>query len=568
MKTKSEYLWLFLLVLGGILLTLIPGCEKIAELVSKKEKPTVTTTPVTDITYYVVGQDQSEIPPGEYYRASSGGDVTDDGGIEDTFYGVVWSKYGYATIDFWEDEDGNPRFSVEGEGSYTVDGVGTGEFTSTVEFLEPETTYYLRAFAVNSEGAGYGEEEEFETQPSPDFTLTLVANPTAGGSVEGAGEYKYKENVSINADPSEGYMFENWTDEDGAVYTYNPYGDMEISIGEEQNTEFGMPGEDLTLTANFTEIPTYTLTLIANPEEGGTVEGAGEYEANEYVNINAVPNYGYEFVSWTDEDGHVLNTNTSYSPYMTEEDITITANFRKPDGTEGTVTDVEGNIYPTIYIGGVEWMTENLRTTKYANDTEIPGGLIQTEWEATTDGAYTVYPHDGVDGIISEEEMLEAYGALYNWYAVETGNLCPDGWRVPTHDDWTTLERYVGGTDDIFPYDNFTTGRLGGNESRVLKSCRQVNYVYGGDCSTDVHPRWDQSSYEGTDSYGFSALPAGLRHPTDDFGNSIGKAAVWWSSSAPTETVAWIRMMNHDEQGIVRDGSNKSYGFSVRCIKE
>ena len=146
--------------------------------------------------------------------------------------------------------------------------------------------------------------------------------------------------------------------------------------------------------------------------------------------------------------------------------------------------------------------------------------MSNTGWTETSIGAYAVYPHASIEGLNSDAEVLEAYGALYNWYAVETGNLCPTGWRVPSNGDWSQLANYL-----INNYEHITSN----NEvARVLKSCRQVDSPLGGECDTSGHPRWTSysSDYYGTDEFMFSALPGGVR-PFQ----GVGSIGYWWSSS-------------------------------------
>ena len=111
----------------------------------------------------------------------------------------------------------------------------------------------------------------------------------------------------------------------------------------------------------------------------------------------------------------------------------------------GTIDDAGGNTYYTIGIGDQVWMAENLRTTVY-NDgvTSITTGLSDVDWTNATEGAFAVYPNAFIDGLISDEEVLDAYGALYNWHAVATGNLCPVCWRVSGDEDWKVMEIALG----------------------------------------------------------------------------------------------------------------------------
>lgn len=147
-----------------------------------------------------------------------------------------------------------------------------------------------------------------------DYTLTLVANPVAGGVVTGAGIYNFGQQVAVDAVPNTGYAFVNWTDGNGNV------------VSTQTANTISMPASDLTLTANFALID-YTLTLVANPVAGGTVTGGGVYNYNQQVSVDAIPNTGYEFVNWTDGNGNVVSTQAANVISMPASDLTLTANF-------------------------------------------------------------------------------------------------------------------------------------------------------------------------------------------------------------------------------------------------
>ncbi len=236
----------------------------------------------------------------------------------------------------------------------------------------------------------------------------------------------------------------------------------------------------------------------------------------------------------------------------------------------GTVKDIDGNEYTTVIIGDQGWMAENLRVTKYRNGDDIPTGLSNTEWGNTISGAFAIYPHEGgnteddVEGINSDEEMVAAYGKLYNWHAVnDSRGLCPEGWSVPSDDDWTQLVDYVASQGYPNEWDNPN------GAGNALKSCRQVNSPLGGDCNTSAHPRWGPSehTYYGFDAFGFSALPGGNRHTTGSF-DDIGNYGDWWSSSETSSTNAWTRYMGRGDGSVYRHSSNKRAGFSVRCVRD
>jgi uncharacterized protein (TIGR02145 family) len=225
-----------------------------------------------------------------------------------------------------------------------------------------------------------------------------------------------------------------------------------------------------------------------------------------------------------------------------------------------TVTDVDGNVYHVISIGQQDWLSSNLKTTRYADGTPIPT-LSDSDWGIATQGAYGIYKHFEVDGIDSDEEMLEAYGALYNWFAVaDSRGLCPAGWRIPTKNDWEAMRDYI-----ITNYEGVTSS----NVSNTLKSCRQIDSPLGGECDTSEHPRWGaHTTHFGTDIFGFGGLPGGYRFPEGPYG-FISNFGVWWTLTEDTgwPHLAW-RVDFGRQQGmfnVIR--SNKVYGNSVRCIR-
>ncbi len=105
----------------------------------------------------------------------------------------------------------------------------------------------------------------------------------------------------------------------------------------------------------------------------------------------------------------------------------------------GTVTDNDGNVYHTVAIGKQVWMAEDLKTTKYNDGTPIPLVTDGTAWVNLNTPGCCWYNNDA-------DTYKATYGALYNWYAVNTGKLAPAGWRVASDADWKTLEMSLGMT--------------------------------------------------------------------------------------------------------------------------
>lgn len=193
------------------------------------------------------------------------------------------------------------------------------------------------------------------------------------------------------------------------------------------------------------------------------------------------------------------------------------------------VVDIEGNEYRTVKIGKQIWMVENLKVTKYNDGTPIPNVTDDAAWTSLTTPGYCWYNND-----ISNKNP---YGALYNWYAVNTGKLAPQGWHVPTDADWTTLATFIGGRN--------AGGKL-----------KEVGTTH-----------WLSPNTEATNETSFTALPGGYRYIGF---SSINSAGYYLSTTQATNTVAngksWYLFNNSN---FLSDHSNgKSYGYSVRCVKD
>jgi len=220
--------------------------------------------------------------------------------------------------------------------------------------------------------------------------------------------------------------------------------------------------------------------------------------------------------------------------------------------TYGSVTDKDGNEYTTVIIGDQEWMAENLRVTQYNNGDRIPSGLSDEEWGNTTEGAYTYWDKDPA--------MLEAYGVLYNWYAVnDSRNICPSGWHVASDYEWNQLSEYL-----IDKYDVITSKNVGD----YLKSCRQEGSPLGGDCDTQEHPRWTgHATHYGMDEFGFSALPGGMREANGNY-TAVGYGGFFWSANEITNDEAIAFGFIYDSGELEMGGDVYNNGFCVRCVKD
>ena len=192
--------------------------------------------------------------------------------------------------------------------------------------------------------------------------------------------------------------------------------------------------------------------------------------------------------------------------------------------TTGSATDYDGNNYKTITIGTQTWMAENLKVTKYNDGTTIPN--ITTGWGSLTSGAQCDYNNSPAN--------TTTYGKLYNWNAVNTGKLCPTGWHVPSTDEWSTLSTYLGGD--------------------------------AGDKLKEIGTTHWNSPNTATNTSGFTALPGGERNNGGGF-DEIGYCGKWWNSNGDPFRPDYM-ILNND-RSVINNGSElKSFGYSVRCLKD
>lgn len=393
--------------------------------------------------------------------ATVGGNVTSDGGAPVTERGVYWGI------------SQNPETS----GTKLLIGSGTGTFSTTLAGLIANTNYYIKAYAINSQGSGYGDQVSFKTSQNiviPIVSTTSVTTFTSNSATVGG-------NVSSDG---------NATVTERGVYW-----------GTSQNPE-----------------TTGTKLQIGN--------GTGSF-SNSLTGLS--PNTTYYIKAFA------IN---SQGPAYGSQQLFTTLN----SSGSTTVTDIDGNVYNTVTIGTQVWMKENLKVTKFRDGTPITNVTADGTWVGLTSGAYCDYNNDVTNVAI--------YGRLYNFYAVvDSRNLCPSGWHVPSDTEWKTLEMYLGMSQT--EADKYDTWR-GTNEGGKLKETGTTH--------------WTNPNNGATNSSGFLGLPGGQRGGYGNFG-SIGIEAQWHTST-PTGGDGYRRSLYNSLSTINRYSTWKLCGYSVRCIKD
>jgi len=177
---------------------------------------------------------------------------------------------------------------------------------------------------------------------------------------------------------------------------------------------------------------------------------------------------------------------------------------------KGEYTDNrDGEVYKTIQIGEQDWMAENLN-----------------------------YTSESDRAIFSNSSMLsDVFGKLYCWeIAIE---VCPDGWHLPSDEEWETLAAYLGGED------------VAGSKMKA------------------VSKYWNSLNEESSNESGFSALPGGyLEDPDDTTYPFMGEMGFFWSTREKSGSSAWFRYVKYDGNLLKAGNGDKIFGMSVRCLRD
>lgn len=414
--------------------------KEISSTTTEAKIPTITTTPIT------------------IYSSTSatvGGNITDNGGANVTEHGIFWST--------------NPLVN----GSKLKIESGDAVFSGTLTGLTPSTTYYVKAYAINSQGIGYGREVNF----------TTVAGGIAPVAAFSANPTTIKEEESVQ-----------FTDQS----TNNP---------TSWSWDFGDGG-----TSN-----------VQNPSH--TYSNFGKYT----VKLTTANSFGSDDI--TKSDYIIVN---SASGILFNDDLTY-----------GSVTDIDGNVYKTIQIGTQTWMAENLKVTRYNNGDVIPTANNINEF---------VSPYKYQWPCKLDDKNLAIYGRLYTGYVLQdTRNLCPNGWHVPTVEEWQTLGYFVGGI-----YESSGGNGMVGAGAHL----KEIGTTH-----------WREPNSDATNKYGFTAMPGGWIYSLNN--ESFGEYGSYFTST----TSYWNGHKHHVDfwynSGTLRvpipgttQGHNDIVARAIRCIKD
>ena len=520
--------------------------------------PVVTTEEITGIT------DTSAV---------CGGNVTDEGGLPVTARGICWAITQNPTV----------------EDNHTMDGSGAGTFTSEITDLNYNTTYYVRAYATNSVGTGYGEEREFTTEPRqpvlPVLSTSSVSSVTdssaiSGGTITDNGGSTITArgvcwNQSGSPDTTDQHTFDGTGAgsfssslsglECGTTYHVRAYATNSVGIAY---------GDEITfISADCPVLPTVvTVAATEVTESAATCGGNVTNDGGAMITARGVcwslqPDPTVDSSHTTDGPGsgifssHLSDldhlTTYYYAAYATNAVGTSYGEVLELTTLDlpGFVTDIDRNSYPIVTIGSQVWMAEHLKVTRFANGQPIPHVESASAWVdlTTYDMAYCWHGNS--------EANRDIYGGLYTWAAAMNGasntdanpsgvqGICPDGWHLPSDSEWKELEIYLGMSED----DTKKWSDRGTNEGGKLKEAGIL--------------RWNDPNTGATNESGFTALPASVRVYTGDFG-TLGMNTIIWTTTQDGPERALYRSLMYNSAGISRNSYFRDNGYSVRCLKD
>lgn len=264
----------------------------------------------------------------------------------------------------------------------------------------------------------------------------------------------------------------------------------------------------------------YEVSLFCSTDDGTTWAGPLKSLIGD-VGKNIVVGVGKK-ITWT-----VLNDRADLKSDQVRFKV-------KASKVEGTVTDIDGNVYQTVKIGTQIWMKENLKVSHYRNGDSLLMNLSNEQWQRNYGrGACASYRFESKFG----KGWNKVYGKLYNWYAVvDDRELCPVGWHVPSEGEWKDLEEFLGGA------------KIAGGKMK--------------DTISWLAPNKDASNLSD-----FLGKPGGYRNVAGVFCEVNNISGYWWTSTEMHNDAAYYRLLRFDYGDSYSDAKSKENGLSVRCIK-
>jgi uncharacterized protein (TIGR02145 family) len=508
----------FLLPIAFLIVLLFEGCKK-------EKNPTLITVDISSIAQT---------------SAISGGEITSQGSSSVILKGVCWSISIEPTI----------------LDNKTTDGDGIASFTSNMTGLNPKTTYFVRAYATNGSGTGYGSSKSFTTDPASianisTSVITSITQTTAisGGTITSDGASQITErglcwNTSQNPTISD-----NKTSSGTGIGTFsititglvgntNYYvrayatNSVGTSYGNEQSFKTNplLPSFTSSSIASFTT-NSGTIKVAITSDGGASISSKGVcYSTTQSPTIlDSKTTDGTGIASYLSYIVGLQNNTTYYIRAYAVNSAGVQYGAQLSSKTLSQIADIDGNTYNITSIGTQVWMAENLKTSKLNDGSLIPNVVNDGDWYSLVSPGYAWYNHDA-------SSYKNPYGALYNWYVANSTKICPQGWHVPSDNEWLVLINYL--TDNV---------------ANKLKETGSLH--------------WVSPNSGATNESGFSGLPGGWRFNGGGF-SGLNYNGRYWSSTEFSTSQAYVRCLDYGNQDFYRNNDTKVTGYSIRCVKD
>ena len=470
-------------------------------------------------------------------------ETVSDGGVEITERGVCWNTYG------------NPNLDDE---SLTYTTAGLGQYSCRINGLALGKKYYVKAYAKNASGIGFGEELEFETAAPPGMpvNIELSCDPEEGGNVSGGGIHPVGSQCTVTAVANSGYTFVNWTENGNhvsseATYTFNVT-------------------RECHLVANFTT-QTYIITAEVTPDNSGTVTGTGGYNYGEECTLTAAAKPGYEFIKWTKNGTNIstdaiftfnVNASATYVAHFQTKSYTVNVSAQPSNGGivsgGGTfnygqsctvhATPADGFAFMNWTDGGDVVSNNAVYTIAVSGDknlvahfTHNSGGTVPM---GAIDGLFTI--NDSGDQVYFSQGNLQYQASTSTWRFAEN--------------QWD----FVGGTG----WDGSTYGNVSGsNNSNISPTYDGWIDLFGWGTSgwntgNTYYQPWSSADFDEADN-GLLYGPLGNHNLTGDYANADwgvynpvingGNQPNFWRTLTKEE---WVYVFNE-----------RSTGSGIRYVK-
>lgn len=223
-----------------------------------------------------------------------------------------------------------------------------------------------------------------------------------------------------------------------------------------------------------------------------------------------------------------------------------------------SISDIDGNSYVTVLIGTQCWMAENLEVTQYSDGTAIPEITSASSWSSltTSSKAFCYYDYDAIN--------KPSYGALYTWAGAMNGTTgstanpsgiqgaCPTGWHIPSHNEWATLELFLGMSSSVVN----SVGYRGTDQGSQMAGNMAL---------------WSSGNLENDGDFGSAALdliPGGYVFDFNGASSGVQNDAMYWTTSTYDSSKSYARYLTYNRTDISNNPAPKGRGASVRCIKD